>query len=450
MTERGAELPRAVRKLQALVRIPTVSYPELDRIDVAAYDDFVAELRTQFPLLHERLELTRVHTHGLLFQWKGTGAERPVVLMAHLDVVPVEGTWQHGAFSGAVADGSIWGRGTLDDKGCLAGICEAVETLLEGGFTPAQDVWLSFGCDEEVSGAAAIEAVGELRKRGVRPWFVVDEGGAIVPEAFTGVTRPVGVVGVTEKGTMSLHLCVEGRGGHASTPARMGPTARLARAITRLDRSPMPSSLPAPSVELFRRLAPHASLAMRPVLANAGRLAPALTKVLTWLGPESAAMVRTTMAVTTLQGSPALNVIAQTATAGVNIRIALGDTAESVLAHVRKVIDDDLVEIEVVEAGEPSPLSPYSTADEKDEAFALLEDTILEVFPDAIPAPYVMMACTDSRNFTEISDRVYRFAPFRMTKAQREAIHSYDEHIGVDTFLDGVRWYQRLIERLPS
>src|SRR3954447_9707606 len=148
MTEGDAGLPRAVAKLQALVRIPTVSYREADRVDVAAYDEFVGELARQFPLLHERLELTRVHTHGLLFHWRGASSDRPVVLMAHLDVVPVEGSWQHEAFGGAVAGGSIWGRGTLDDKGSLVAICEAVELLLEDDFVPAQDVWLSFGCDE--------------------------------------------------------------------------------------------------------------------------------------------------------------------------------------------------------------------------------------------------------------------------------------------------------------
>jgi len=443
------ELPRAVGKLQALIRFPTVSYREPDRQDSAAFDGFVDELARQFPLLHERLGLTRVHTHGLLFHWRGASDARPVVLMAHLDVVPVEGEWQHDAFGGEVVDGQIWGRGTLDDKGCLVGICEAVETLLERGFTPAQDVWLSFGCDEEVFGTAATQAVAELEARGVRPWFVIDEGGAIAHDAFAGVDTPVGVVGVTEKGIMSVLLRVEGRGGHASTPARMGPTARLARAITRLDRSPMPSSLPAPTLELFRRLAPHAPLALRPLMANAARLGPVLPKLLTALGPESAAMVRTTFAITTLSGSPALNVIAQTATAGVNIRIMLGDTSQTVLTHLRKAIGDDQVEIDVVETYEPSPLSPYSTADDEDDAFALIETTISEVFPDAVPAPYVMMAATDSRTFTEICDRVYRFAPFRMTKAQREAIHSYDEHLGVDAFLDGVRWYQRLIEELP-
>jgi carboxypeptidase PM20D1 len=437
---------RALAKLQALVRIPTVSHRDPALVDTHVFDEFLAELARQFPVLHERLELTRVDTHGLLFRWAGASDERPVVLMAHLDVVPVDdgAPWQHPPYGAEIHDGAVWGRGTLDDKGSLVAICEATEALLEQGFTPAQDVWLSFGCNEEVSGTAAGLAVEELTRRGVRPWFVVDEGGAIAAEAFPGVAAPIGVVGVTEKGVTSLELRVEGRGGHASTPARMGPTARLARAITRLDRSPMPSSVPAPTVELLRRMAPHASLALRPLMANAGRLRPVLTKALVVAGPESAAMTRTTFAVTTLSGSPALNVIASTARAGVNIRIMVGDTVAEVLAHVRRVVADDQVEIDVIEQHEPSPVSPVD-----DEAFRLIESTISEVFPDAVPAPYVMMAATDSRFFTTICDRVYRFAPFRMTKAQRESIHSYDEHLGVDAYVDGVHWYRRLIERIP-
>lgn len=434
---------RAVAKLQALVRIPTVSHRDWSEVDTDAFDRLLVELERQFPLLHQRLELTRIPTHALLFRWPGASSERPVVLMAHLDVVPVEGTWQHPPFSGDVVDGSIWGRGTLDDKGCVAAICEAVETLLEDGFVPAQDVWLSFGCNEEVSGEAATLAVEELVRRGVRPWFVLDEGGAVASEAFPGVAAPIGVVGVTEKGVTSLELRVEGRGGHASTPARMGPTARIARAITRIDRSPMPASTPEPTIELFRRMAPHAPLPLRALMANAGRLGPVLTRALVAAGPEPAAMTRTTFAVTTLSGSPALNVVAATAKAGVNIRIMVGDSVAGVLEHVRKVVADDEVHIDVVEQNEPSPVSP------RDEAFGLIETTIGELFPDAVPAPYVMMAATDSRFFTRICDRVYRFAPFRMTKAQRESIHSYDEHLGVDAFLDGVRWYRRLVERLP-
>jgi carboxypeptidase PM20D1 len=444
LREGEPEPSRAVAKLQALVRIPTVSDRDPDRVDVQAFDDFVTELAAQFPVLHESLELTRVDSHGLLFHWPGASAARPVVLMAHLDVVPVEGTWQHPAFGGDVVDGHIWGRGTLDDKGSLVAICEAVETLLERGFTPAQDVWLSFGCNEEVSGASAVLAVEELTRRGVRPWFVLDEGGAVASEAFPGVKAPIGVIGLTEKGVTSLELRVEGRGGHASTPTPMGPTARLARAIVRLDRAPMAPRTPSPTIELFRRMAPHGPLPLRPVFANAARLKPLLTRALLAAGPETSAMTRTTFAVTTLSGSPALNVIAATARAGVNIRIMVGDTVADVLEHVRTVVGDDQVELDVVERNEPSPVSPM------DEAFELLEATIGEVFPDAVAAPYVMMAATDSRFFTTICERVYRFAPFRMTKAQRQAIHSYDEHLGVDAFVDGVRWYQRLIERIPA
>ncbi|MFT3873857.1 MAG: M20/M25/M40 family metallo-hydrolase [Nocardioides sp.] len=436
----------AVANLQALIRIPTVSHRDPDSVDIEAFDRFLAELADRFPLLHEQLELTRVSRHGLLFRWPGAAADRPVVLMAHLDVVPIDegAPWQHPPFSAEIVDGAIWGRGTLDDKGCLVAICEAVERHLAAGFAPAQDIWLSFGCDEEVSGEAAELAVEQLRERGVRPWFVLDEGGAIAHEAFPGVTDPVGVIGVTEKGITSLELVVEGRGGHASTPAKMGPTARIARAILRVERSPFPASTPLPTLELMRRLAPHAPAALRPLMANADRLKPVLTRALVAAGPESAAMTRTTVAATTLSGSPALNVIASTASAGLNIRIMVGDTVAGVVEHVRKAVRDKQVEIKVIEASEPSPISPY----DGDEAFALLEETIVEVFPDAVPSPYAMMAATDSRHFTTLSERVYRFAPFRMSKAQRAAIHSYDEHLGVEAFLDGIAWYHRLIERI--
>lgn len=436
---------RVVGALQALVRTPTVSDRDPTRVDAEAFDRLLTELADQFPLVHQRLDLTRVSTHGLLFHWAGASAERPVVLMAHLDVVPVDedAPWQHDPFGGEIHDGAVWGRGTLDDKGCVVAICDAVETLLEAGHTPAQDVWLSFGCDEEVSGTAAQAAVEVLSTRGVTPWLVLDEGGAIAADAFPGVRKPLGVIGVTEKGTTSLELIAEGRGGHASTPARNGPTARIARAILRIEKSPFPASAPAPTLELLRRLAPHVPAPLRPLLARADRLSPMLTRVLVAAGPEAAAMTRTTAAVTTLSGSPALNVIASTAKAGLNIRVMVGDTVAGAVEHIRRAVADDSIRIEVVESGEPSPVSLM------DEPFELVEACIGEVFPEAVPTPYAMMAATDSRHFTLISEHVYRFAPFRMSKAQRESIHSYDEHIGVTDLLDGARWYRLLIERLP-
>ena len=216
-------------------------------------------------------------------------------------------------------------------------------------------------------------------------------------------------------------------------------------AVVRLEKRPFAASLPEPTLEMFSRLAPYAPLALRPVFANARRLRPLVKRVLLAAGAEPAALVRTTMAVTTLSGSPAHNVIASSATAAVNLRILVGDTVASATEHVRKAIADDSISLELLDVNEPSPVSPID-----DAAFELITDTISELFEDAVPTPYVMMAATDSRHFTAICPRVYRFTPFRMTKAQRESIHSYDEHIGVEDFLDGVRWYTRLIERMPA
>ena len=437
---------RGLEKLRRLVQLPTVSDRDPGRVDHAAFERLHATLAELFPLLHQHLELVPVGGHGLLAHWTGRSAERPLVLMAHLDVVPVDpdSPWTHGPFEGTVADGHLWGRGTLDDKGCLAGICEAVETLLEDGFVPAHDVWLSFGADEEVAGADAPAAVDVLTARGVRPWMVVDEGGAVAHDAFPGVTRPVAVVGVAEKGITSVELRVEGRGGHASQPAAKGPTFRLARAITRLERTPFRPRMTAPTAELFRRLAPHAPAPLRPLMANAERLAPVLVRALVAAGAEPAALVRSTAAVTTLAGSPALNVLATTARAGVNVRIMPGEDVASSVAHLRRAIADDQVQLEVLEAGEPTSISPWAD----DDAFDLLERTVAEVFPDAVVAPYVLMGATDARHFTGICERVYRFAPFRMTKAQRQSLHSFDERIGVADFDEGVLWYRRLLEQL--
>ncbi len=437
----------ALEALRALVRIPTVSRRRAIDVEDGVFERFHDELRARFPTLHERLELTRVGSAGLLFHWAAASAEAgpAIVLMAHQDVVPVEpdDPWRHDPFGADIVDGFVWGRGTLDDKGPLVALCAAVESLLACGFTPVRDVWLSFGCDEEVSGSAAADAVAELRRRGVEPWFVLDEGGAVASGAVPGIGVPTAVIGVTEKGVTNVELRVEGRGGHASVPARMGPTARLARAVTRVDAMAHPARVPDATVELFRRLAPHAPAMARPVIKHLGRVRPLLARVLGRLGPEASSMTRTTAVATTLAGSPALNVVATTAVAGVNVRVMVGDSVDDVLERMRRAVADDQVTLRVVDRNEPSPLSPID-----DDAFRLLEATIEAVFPDAVTVPYIMMAATDSRHFATICPRVYRFAPLRMSKDQRAAIHSYDERVGVQDFHDAVTWYRHLLRNL--
>ena len=435
----------AVEALRALIRIPTVSDWDAGKEDRAAFDSLLTELRERFPGLHEACEVERICGDALLVRWPGRTREAPVVLMAHLDVVPVgdPAVWTYPPFAAELADGFVWGRGALDCKGSLVATCAAVEGLVEDGFVPRRDVWLSFGCYEEVSGRAAKDAVTILRDRGVEPWFVIDEGGAIVQGALPGVDAPMAAIGVSEKGTVDVHLTARGDGGHASAPRRNGATARLARAILRLERKPFPAHLPDATVDMLERAGAHARMPYAAVFGNARRLRPVLSRVLPRLGHEIAAMARTTVAVTQLSGSPAANVIAATARAHVNMRVMVGETVDGAIERIRRTIADDHVEVSLVSGDEPSPVSPTD-----DTAYALLETTLADVFPGTVAVPYVMLAATDSRHFHRVWPRVYRFTPFRMTDAQRASIHGVDERIGVTDLVDGIAWYRRLIEQL--
>jgi len=435
----------AAPKLARLIACRTVSSRIPEEVDDGEFARFRAELAALFPVVHRRLTLEEVGG-GLLFRWQGTEDELdPVVLMAHYDVVPVqdESTWEHPPFAGVLADGCIHGRGALDDKGSLAAILEAVETLLEEGFTPSRTVWLSFGDNEETAGDTAARAAAILQERGVRPWLVLDEGGAVASQAFPFVTSPVAVIGVSEKGILDVELSVEDPGGHASTPTRLGAAARLARAVVRLDQRPFPAALHPVTIEMLGRLAAGASPLPAALFARAGSLRLPLTRIFGALGGEPNALTRTTVALTQLSGSKASNVLPTRATANANVRIAPGESIESVLRRMRRTVRDRKVSLRVVEGSEPSPVSSTSNAQ-----FAALETAIREVFPDAIPAPYIMLGGTDSRRYTAISDAVYRFAPFRMDKAARASIHADNEKLSLHTFGEGITFYRRLLQNL--
>lgn len=434
----------AVERFRTLLRIPTMSRNAVEQTDWEAFDLFVATLPELYPALHATLD-RELHGHSMLYRWRGAGDGPPTVLMAHYDVVPAtaEG-WEHPPFGAEiVGDGDrrvLWSRGTLDDKGALVAILEAVDALVTAGFTPAADVYLSFGHDEETVGSGAKAIVAALAERGVRPALVVDEGGAVVQDIFPGVTKPIAVVGVSEKGITSVRLTVEQNGGHASTPPKLTATVRLARAITRLNAKPFPARLTETNLQMVETLGAHATGPLRAVFTRARTLKPALVAVLGRVSDETRAIVRTTTAVTQLSGSLAANALPETAEAVVNVRIAVGSSVAETLTHLRKAIRDPLVRIEAVDASEPSPVSP--TAGQEWEAVA---QSIEAVHPEAVVTPYIMLGASDSRHFTTISDAVYRFTPFEMSTEERGTLHARNERIHVATWLRGIRFYERLL-----
>jgi carboxypeptidase PM20D1 len=431
----------AVERLRALIRIPTVSRNDPAEEDRGAFERFRGELERLYPLTHDRLERERVDGDSLLYRWAGSGTGRPVVLMAHHDVVPAdEPGWRHDPFAAELDGARVWGRGALDDKGMLAAILEAIERLLADGFVPARDVYVFSGADEETAGNGAAAAVQLLAGRGVRPGLVLDEGGAVADDAFPGLRAAVAYVGVAEKGLAGIRLVVEKPGGHAATPARNGATTTLARAIVRLESRPAPARLSAPVAAMLRALAPLAGGVQRRLFSRPGRV---MTRILAARGGEGEAMVRTTRAVTRLTGSAGDNVVAERATATVNARIAIGSTVDRALDEVRRAIRDDDVQVRLVTGSGPSPVSP-SEGPEWD----LLAGAIRDTFPGATVAPYVMLQASDSRHFTRISDTVYRFLPFEIAKAERQTLHAIDESIGVSNWLRGIEFFRTLLARL--
>lgn len=432
-------------RLSRMIRLPTVS-AELEARGSEPFEDFVALLAELYPRVHERLSLERITEFGLLFRWAGVAAAAsPVVLMAHYDVVPVDESddWTHPPFEGRVEDGWVYGRGALDDKGPLLVVLEAVENLVQADFTPARDVYLSFGGNEETYGAAARTIASTLRDRGVVPWLVLDEGGAVVDAPLPFAVGDAAMVGVGEKGVATLRLTVRGEGGHASAPPRITAIGRIARALDRLTPTTFRARTPAAITRMLSLFANRAGGSAQLILRTLATFPWLTARVFATLGGEPAALVRTTVAATMQQGGTAANVLPSQASAVLNLRIALGESVAGAVRRVERRIADPRVEVTLLESSEPSPESPTDN-----DQFALITAAVKASYPGAATVPYVMMAASDSRHFHRFSPAVYRFAPLRMSNAQRASIHGVDERVEIASLERGEVFWRSLLQGL--
>ena len=431
----------AIKKLGAMVQVPSVSKNEDE--DLTEFYKLHAVMEEQFPLIHQKLEKTDLRGN-LLYRWAGADPSKlPILFMGHQDVVPAtnEG-WRVDAYSGAVIDGNLYARGSLDCKSTMYVELQAVEELLEEGFVPPCDVYLSFSINEETGGDGAAAAVRYLKERGIRLALVLDEGGAVSEAPVAGMDRDYAVIGITEKGYMDLKITARGKGGHSSTPPRNTPAARLFAFANEIERKrPFKKALIPETVEMFSCMAPSFNFPMRLILGNIWLFKPLLMAVMPMVTPFGEAVMATTCCFTMMRGSDAANVIPKEPYLVANLRTSVHQNCTETLAVMKKYADKYDLDIEVIMQRDASPVSNIHSKE-----YAYVCDCIRKQFPDVGISPYLIMGGTDCRHFHALTETALRFAPVRMTNAQNASCHAVDENVTVAALAEGVRFYKMFLK----
>lgn len=434
-------LEKYVADLSRLIDVPTVSDAAVR--DEEVFARFRALLPEIFPRVFASFRCELFHGSILLSHIVEGGAE-PVLFMSHHDVVPENGQWDKQAFRASVEDGRIYGRGTLDTKGNLWAILEAVEELLGEGFVFPRSVYVESACNEETTGAGALEISRELKKRGVRFAFTLDEGGMIVHDPIGGADGYFAMVAVGEKDCIDLKFTARSDGGHSSTPDKTNPLSRLARFVVDVEkRSLFRPRLNDTTVGTFVKLSEKMTGVRGFIFRHAGAFRYLLAHLMPGISPTANSMVRTTLCFTRARGSDAFNVIPTEACVTGNMRLSHHDRKEDVLKKLGSIARKYDVEIEELDPGYHSGVCCHDTP-----AFGFLERMVTETFPGVITVPYISTGASDSKYFTDLSDNVFRFAPFTVTDAQLDAMHARDENIDVSTLTPAVDFYKNLIRSM--
>lgn len=458
--EPAAKLPaekvnteRAAAHLSEAIQIKTVSRDDPNDVDWAEFKKFHKFLETSYPLITKNLLREEVSRASLIYKWQGKNESlKPIAFLSHMDVVPVaEDTlddWEHPPFDGFNDGKYIWGRGALDMKNHLVSVMESIETLLEEGFAPERTVYLCFGHNEEIvaaeeSGAGAI--METLKARGVELDSIIDEGGAMLPANVKGILEGnLTGIGIAEKGYADFRLSLKAKGGHSSQPPKHTAIGELAKAVTRLENHQFKAKLPDYVNDLFLSVGKRCTYPGRLVMCNYNLLKPAVKFAMTKI-PPAASLIRTTIGVTMSSGSPAANVLPQSASVTVNCRIMPGESIESTKEHIRKAIKNDKIEIKLLKGKEPSYVSPTDT-----KAFQTLKKLSMAANPKNIVTPYLVMGGTDAYHYEPICKNIYRFAPFTVSTSLLLTTHSTNERCPIAQLTAGITFFKRYIREMAG
>ena len=434
---------RVVKSLSKMLQFKTVSNLDETKVDKEIFEQFRQYVKDRYPKIFEVGTYSQHHA-GMLIKIQGESSEFPIVLMSHYDVVSAVGNWKHDPFSGKISDTHVYGRGALDTKSSLNAVMESVEYALLHGKIFRNDLYLAFSGDEEVFGPSAPAIKNHLKDLGIKPYMVLDEGGAIVAKMFPGVIKKCAVVGIAEKGFMNLKMTVLSKGGHASTPPKHTPVTELSKAVTKLNNHPaFKLKMTVPVRSLFNTIAPYSkSLPIKILFANLWLFMPLVKLIAKTTGGEFLSMFKTTQAFTLASGSDAINVLPSVATIGVNYRLRPGETSEDILKKVKRIVNNPNILLEITGVSEATSTSLV------DDAYQMIRKAINLTWPEVIAAPYLMVATSDSRHYHEICEHVYKFSPMDVSRVDLAKIHGIDEDISIDNVVKGVNFYLNLIDQL--
>ena len=427
--------------LSKLIKFETISSRENQ--DVTKFLKFHELLRETYPNFFNTVECENFDG-SLLLKWKGTDPSlKPVMLMNHHDVVEASGEWTYPAFSGEIADGKVWGRGTLDTKGGLAMMLQAAEELIKEGFTPKRDTYFVTACTEEVGGEGGDAISRALQERNMTFHMVLDEGGMIMYDPIGGADGTFAMIGVGEKGYLDLKFIAKSKGGHASAPAKDTPLVRLGKFMAEADKAECFEVKMSDTVkEMLTRFSPTMSGVMKMACGNVNAFEPVLKKVMPMISPAGAALLRTTLAFTMAKGSDGTNVIPQEAWVVGNMRFSHHQGKKASIEAISNLAKKYDIETIVTDDGIESDI-----ADFKGEAFKFIEKAVNEIFPEYKPVPYIMNAASDSRYFNRVCDNCLRFVPFKINKQQLDSVHGIDENVDIDTLAPAVDFYRYVITK---
>jgi carboxypeptidase PM20D1 len=459
-----------LQRLAGGIRIPTVSNANYSQTKFKPFDDFKTYLKQAFPVAYQSMDTVTINNYGLVFHWKGKNPSlKPVLFLSHYDVVPVNGydpssdsaqsivfnisdkpaqpintiqnKWEYPPFSGAIANGRIYGRGTLDMKCMLFGIMEAATQLISKGFQPNRDIYFAFGHDEEVSGqngAGNISAY--FKSHNIEFDAVYDEGGIVAAPGIAGIQKPIALIGTAEKGFLTLKINVKGTGGHSSMPPRNSSLVQAAEIIQLLEKEQLKPDIIPPIENFLKNVGGEMSFTSQMGIANQWLLKPLLIKTLT-KAPNTNALVRTTTAVTMAKGSDAENVLPTVSQVIVNFRLLQGTTVAEIVDHVKTICKPFDTEIDTLSAREPSGISPITT-----DGYNNMKKNIERLYPSAIITPYLTIGGTDAYKYQTVSKNIYRFLPLEINEYEQRIIHGYNEYISIDNYRRVIDYFKGMME----